>query len=163
MLVLSASKYRVKYAQLQFSAFLSFLQGQSAFLFIYGDKDFPCVLWQPFHLDSVLVCLLCFNWWPVCYSDHAITHGLLSIPAPACNRNIPFITHGSSSFFCRYDTHVSDFSWTVEPLNCLFAIYWDLWDRRCSQRLKVSSIALKIITVLRKFIVQILMSAEVLE
>lgn len=52
---------------------------------------------------------------------------------------------------------------TTEPLNCIFAINPDLWDRRCSQRLETSTIALKIKTVFRKFIVQILMLAEVLE
>lgn len=52
---------------------------------------------------------------------------------------------------------------TVETLNCIFAMNPDLWDRRCSQKLEASTIALKIITVLRKFIVQILTLAEVLE
>jgi len=60
-LVLSAEKYRVKYGKPQCSAFLNFLQGQSAFLFIYGNKVFPCLLWQPFHLDSVQICLLHSN------------------------------------------------------------------------------------------------------
>lgn len=131
---------------------LSSVQGQSSFFIHFLWQSFPHFLRQPFHLDSILVCPLSFTQWSMNYSDHAFICVLLSIPAPACSWNIPFINHDHSSFFCVTATF-----WilpvTAEPLNCTFATNPGLWDRRCSQRLGVSTIALKIMTVLRKFMV----------
>lgn len=115
------------------------------------------------HFIWILVCLLCFNRWPMHYSDHAFIHVLLSIPAPACSRIIPFRSHDSSSFFCTCDSHILDFfcdsrafklriCYEPRPLGqMMFPKTWGIYYRTENYNW------------LRKFIVQILMLAEVLE
>lgn len=132
-----------------------------SFFIHFSWQSFPCCLWQPFHLDSVLASL-CFTQWSMHCSDHVFTCVLLSIPAPACSWNIHFINHDNSSFFCMTATFWI-FPATVEPLNCMLTTNPGLWARRCSQRLEVSTTAQKIMTVLRKFVVDILMVTKVLD
>lgn len=133
------------------------------FLFIYGNKVILYVLWEPFHLDSILVHLLCFSQWPMPSSDRAFIHVPLSTSAlDAAETFLLWAAIAAVSsvhmtaiflyFFCDRRDFKLHVCYETRPLGQkTFPKTWDIY------------IALRIITKLRKFIVQILTLTEVLE
>lgn len=143
VLVPSTWKYRIIYSQPQFS-----VRAVSFFInFLW--QNFPCFLWHPFHLDSVLVCPLCFTCADPCTVLTMSLHVSCS-PYKSCLQLEYSFYKPWQQQFLLHDSHILDFSCDSRAFK-LHAYYKPMpLGQKMFPKIEVSTISLKIMTVLKK-------------